>query len=66
VLFLHTCSKNWLAQARVDKLGPDVGDAFAHVLLPGFGMTTDGPLPAWISALSRAGDPWHALRGQGA
>lgn len=45
---------------QVDKLGPDDGDVFAHALLAGFGMETDGPARAWISALSTAGDPWHA------
>ena len=45
---------------QVEKLGPADGDAFAYALLSGFGLAAEGAAHAWISALSGAGDPWHA------
>ena len=34
---------------RVDVLGPEDGEAYAHVMCAGFGMPLDSPLPAWFA-----------------
>jgi GNAT superfamily N-acetyltransferase len=34
---------------RIDVLGPEHGEAYAHVMCVGFGMPLDSPLPAWFA-----------------
>jgi hypothetical protein len=40
---------------RVDVLGAEDGDAYAHVMCTGFGMPLDSPLPAWFAQAPA----WH-------